>query len=89
MIGFGGRQGSRNAAEARARRRSGLLAVLVVLILTGCAGSGGRFTPSAELRALQAVYLADSDLVDVEAWRQRPVTRRLVENAVRLTSPLL
>jgi 3',5'-cyclic AMP phosphodiesterase CpdA len=27
----------------------------MILILTGCAGSGGRFAPSAELRSLQAV----------------------------------
>jgi 3',5'-cyclic AMP phosphodiesterase CpdA len=55
MIWLGRRQGFEGGGQARARRRSGLLAVLVVLILTGCAGSGGRFTPSAELRALQAV----------------------------------
>jgi 3',5'-cyclic AMP phosphodiesterase CpdA len=55
MIGFGGRQGSRNEAEARAARRFGVLAVLVMLILMGCAETGGRFAPSDELLALRAV----------------------------------
>ncbi|NCC95179.1 MAG: hypothetical protein EOM10_18265 [Opitutae bacterium] len=32
-----------------------VLAALVALILAGCAASGGRFEPSAELRELQAV----------------------------------
>jgi 3',5'-cyclic AMP phosphodiesterase CpdA len=55
MIWLGRRQGCEGGEQTRARRRSGVLAALALLILTGCAGSGGRFTPSAELRALQAV----------------------------------
>lgn len=44
---------------------------------------------TARLRALQAEYLADAKVVDLAEWRRRPVTRRVVENAARLTSPLL
>jgi hypothetical protein len=55
MNSMGCRQSTKNAGKARLRRRFGVLPVLVLLILTGCAGGGGRFAPSAELRALQAV----------------------------------
>lgn len=58
MIRCGGRQGSRNAAKVLARRRLGVLAAVVAIILVGCAETRGRFTPSDELRALQAVRCA-------------------------------
>jgi cardiolipin synthase len=43
----------------------------------------------ARLHALQASYLADCVEVDPAAWRARGAGRRLVENVVRLFSPLL
>jgi len=55
MICLGRRQGSRNEEKTRVGRRFGILAALLMLILMGCAGTGGRFEPSAELRGLQAV----------------------------------
>jgi len=44
---------------------------------------------AGELRALQESYLADATRIEAGAWRRRPATRRLVENAVRLASPVL
>ncbi len=41
------------------------------------------------LQALQNRYLADSDLLDLAAWRRRPRWRRLTEDAFRLLGPLL
>ena len=42
-----------------------------------------------DLRALQQRYLERSTLVDPVAWQKRAATRRLLENTVRLASPLL
>jgi len=44
---------------------------------------------STNLRALQLQYLDDSDLVDSKLWQSRPFYKRLVENSIRLASPLL
>lgn len=44
---------------------------------------------TTELRDVQLGYVAESDPVDLEAWRRRPKTRRLLENAAGLLSPLL
>lgn len=44
---------------------------------------------AGELRGLQDSYLAQSRQIDPERWRRRPAWRRLVENAVRLASPVL
>jgi cardiolipin synthase len=41
------------------------------------------------LRALQDRYLQDSDQLELDRWRRRPVHRRFAENAVRLLGPLL
>ncbi len=42
-----------------------------------------------DLRALQQTYLADSDHLDATAWRTRPFKERLLENTLRLVSPIL
>ncbi|MCG6965010.1 MAG: cardiolipin synthase [Chromatiaceae bacterium] len=42
-----------------------------------------------QLSALQHNYLANSDLLDPEAWRRRPAWRRFTENALRLLGPIL
>lgn len=42
-----------------------------------------------ELRALQQSYCDGSDRLDPEAWRTRPFPARLLENALRLASPIL
>ncbi len=46
-----------------------------------------RFT--GRLRALQDRYLEDSDLLELDQWRRRPVRRRFIENTLRLVGPLL
>ena len=43
----------------------------------------------AELRAVQESYLAESDLLDLAAWRQRPLAQRVVQNLARLADSLL
>jgi len=43
----------------------------------------------ARLREIQDIYLAQSDEVLREPWRQRSALRKLAENAARLVSPLL
>jgi cardiolipin synthase len=47
------------------------------------AGFGGK------LRDLQQSYLEDSEMVDRESWSKRSFAKRLLENALRLVSPLL
>ncbi len=44
---------------------------------------------TGRLRALQGEYLADSEELELEAWRRRPRSRRLAENTLRLLGPLL
>jgi cardiolipin synthase A/B len=44
---------------------------------------------TAKLRALQEAYLAESDLLDLASWRQRPFTQRVVQNLARLADSLL
>ncbi len=44
---------------------------------------------SIRLRAVQESYLAKSRRVDAREWANRPMWRRLIENAVGLMSPLL
>ncbi len=44
---------------------------------------------AARVRALQVGYLQHCTLLDVEAWRNRPVHQRVIENVTRLLSPLL
>jgi len=46
-------------------------------------------TFAAELRALQASYIADSDRLDPVAWSTRSFGPRFLENTLRLVSPLL
>ena len=41
------------------------------------------------LRALQQIYIDDSDQLDPVEWGKRPFRSRLLENALRLMSPLL
>lgn len=41
------------------------------------------------LSQLQESYLQDCDVIDQQEWLQRPFSTRFVENAARLTSPLL
>ncbi|MEJ8571897.1 cardiolipin synthase [Microbaculum marinum] len=41
------------------------------------------------LRDLQARYIAASNQLDPDAWRARPYYQRLIDNTVRLVSPLL
>jgi len=41
------------------------------------------------LRELQDSYLRDCQEVDLDAWRARPLRSQLLENTVRLVSPLL
>jgi cardiolipin synthase len=47
----------------------------------------GEFT--AELRQLQQSYLDDADRLDDAVWEQRSFGNRLLENSLRLVSPLL
>ncbi len=44
---------------------------------------------ASHLRMLQVEYMGDSDEIDPDAWRRRPVWKRLAENAARLLGPLL
>jgi cardiolipin synthase A/B len=44
---------------------------------------------AAELRALQRTYIDDSDRIDLATWKKRSFKQRLVENVLRLASPLL
>ena len=44
---------------------------------------------SSATRALQRDYEARSRRLDLDAWRARPRSRRLLENAVQMMSPLL
>ncbi len=41
------------------------------------------------LHALQQSYINDSDLLDPNKWSQRPYREKLLENALRLVSPVL
>lgn len=43
----------------------------------------------AQLRAVQERYLADSDLLDLDAWRRRPLAERVTQNLARLGDSLL
>jgi len=43
----------------------------------------------AQLRAVQERYLADSELLDLATWRQRPVPQRVAQNLARLADSLL
>ena len=43
----------------------------------------------ARVDALQRGYLAASDTIEIEAWRRRPIARRLAENVARLFNSLL
>jgi cardiolipin synthase A/B len=43
----------------------------------------------AQLRALQEGYLAESDLLDLATWCQRPRAQRVVQNLARLADSLL
>ncbi|MBB3207349.1 cardiolipin synthase [Rhodopirellula rubra] len=42
-----------------------------------------------QLRSMQQTYIDDSDRLDTETWRRRPFVHRLLENSLRLVSPLL
>lgn len=44
---------------------------------------------TSRLCSLQETYLKQSDRMDLEAWRRRSATSRLVENLARLLGPLL
>ncbi len=44
---------------------------------------------TGKLRALQQRYVAASDRLDAETWARRPFHERLVDNTLRLVSPLL
>ncbi len=46
-------------------------------------------TFAVELRKLQETYIADSDMLDPEVWSRRSLGNRVVENTLRLISPLL
>jgi cardiolipin synthase len=41
------------------------------------------------LQELQQSYMDDSDLIDPEIWRSRPFSEQLLENTMRLVSPVL
>ena len=42
-----------------------------------------------ELRELQETYIDDSDLLDPEKWAQRSSRQKFLENAFRLSGPIL
>lgn len=42
-----------------------------------------------QLRGLQQGYVASSQRLELDAWRQRPAWRRIAENTAQLASPLL
>lgn len=44
---------------------------------------------ATSLSALQRSYLEDSTRLDPETWKERPFQHRLLENSLRLVSPLL
>jgi cardiolipin synthase len=46
-------------------------------------------TFASELRRLQQTYIDQSDPLDAEAWEQRSFKNRLLEDTLRLASPLL
>jgi len=41
------------------------------------------------LRAVQEAYLADSEVLDLESWRRRPLSQRVAQNLARLADSLL
>ena len=41
------------------------------------------------LRTLQYAYVADSDRVELRAWRRRPVHAKVIQNAIQLLAPIL
>ena len=41
------------------------------------------------LKSLQNEYLLDSDQLELGAWDQRPILRKITENAARLVGPLI
>jgi cardiolipin synthase A/B len=43
----------------------------------------------AEVRAMQAKYIEDSEMIDLNEWRKRSKTQRFTENAAHLLGPLL
>ena len=43
----------------------------------------------AQLRKVQERYLADSEVLDLETWRQRPLPQRVAQNLARLADSLL
>lgn len=43
----------------------------------------------AQLRAVQERYLAESDTLDLETWRRRPLRERVLQNLARLLDSLL
>jgi len=43
----------------------------------------------AQLRAVEERYLAESELLDLETWRQRPLAQRVAQNLARLADSLL
>lgn len=44
---------------------------------------------ACELRVLQESYLEHCEFYDLNRWRARPISERLIENVVRLVGPLL
>jgi cardiolipin synthase len=44
---------------------------------------------TTQIREIQCGYISDSDLLDISEWKQRPFTRRLLENVTHLAAPLL
>ncbi len=44
---------------------------------------------TSRLKTLHDGYLADSELIDLNVWRERPFRRRFLENSARLIGPLL
>jgi len=43
----------------------------------------------SQLRTVQERYLADSDVLDLETWRRRPLSQRVAQNLARLMDSLL
>lgn len=43
----------------------------------------------SQLRAVQERYLADSDILDLDTWRRRPLSQRVAQNLARLLDSLL
>jgi cardiolipin synthase len=43
----------------------------------------------ARLRELQQSYMDQSELLDLVEWRKRPLREKLMENTLRLMSPVL